>query len=134
MTTIQRTGRALVTAVVALFAAFLAIEPLAAPPAGAAADVSAAAPVGEADPVGSHRVVKDTWGERGEDAGCEGRRAGRGPLTAPAPSGKPSCVCGCDAAATDSPARGVVPRAARQTTVPVSRSGELAVALQTFRC
>ncbi|WP_431042913.1 hypothetical protein ACQUSR_14115 [Streptomyces sp. P1-3] len=130
MTTIQRTGRALAAAVVALFAAFLAVECLAAPPTRAAGEASAA----EAATYGSHRVVQDAWGQRGEDTDCEGRRTGRAPVTVPAPSGKAGCASGWDTAAAETPAGSVVPRTPRQTTVPVSRSGELAVALQTFRC
>ncbi|MFI0780787.1 hypothetical protein [Streptomyces sp. NPDC021212] len=64
---------------------------------------------------------------------CKGLRGGRAPLTAPTPSGKYGCVCGCDAGVR-------MPRTAISTSltgrqaVPVSRSGELPVTHQIFRC
>ncbi|MET7764756.1 hypothetical protein [Streptomyces sp. NPDC005336] len=70
------------------------------------------------------------------DAGaedCQGLRGGRAPLTAPTPNGTYGCVCGCDAGVP-------VPRTAITTSltgrqaVPVSRSGEVPVILQIFRC
>ncbi|MGW2331146.1 hypothetical protein ACWC5C_36065 [Streptomyces sp. NPDC001700] len=64
---------------------------------------------------------------------CKGLRNGRAPLTAPTPSGKYGCVCGCDAGVR-LPRTAINESLTGRQAVPVSRSGELPVILQIFRC
>lgn len=64
---------------------------------------------------------------------CHGLRGGRAPFTAPTPSGKYGCVCGCDAVPS-APRTAVTTALTGRRTVPLVRSGELPVLLQIFRC
>ncbi|GAA0898972.1 hypothetical protein GCM10009574_082190 [Streptomyces asiaticus] len=125
--TIRHTAHALVTAVAVLLALFIAAD-CASAQVTHPETVSATA---SADPRPTTESLVSAHGDHGTED-CKGLR-GRAPLTAPTPSGKYGCVCGCDAGVP-------VPRTAISTSVtgrqavPVSRSGELPVILQIFRC
>ncbi|MFH8369034.1 hypothetical protein [Streptomyces sp. NPDC018031] len=134
MTTIGRVGRALITAVALFLAVFLAIDTAAAnSPLLTGGTSRSAVGAGTALEAATHRAVPDAGLLHPGDENCEGRRVGRAPAGAPAAVGKPACVCDCDAnfaAGTTS----LTGPSIKHHSVPVSRSGELAIALQTFRC
>lgn len=126
--TIGQAGRVLLAAVSVLLALFLAAD-------CAYAQVThpemvATAAVAESRPV--VKVTESAHHDRGADD-CQGLRGSRAPVTAPTAMGKPGCVCGCDADRLEPRTTALAPLTGRQA-VPVSRSGELPVSLQIFRC
>lgn len=125
--TIRHTARALLATVSVLLALFIAAD-------CASAQVThpeAISATASADP----RLVVEAASPH-HDAGaedCQGLRGGRAPLTAPTPSGKYGCVCGCDSGL---PVRrtAITTSLTERQAVPVSRSGEVPLVLQVFRC
>ncbi|WFB08099.1 hypothetical protein LRS74_14335 [Streptomyces sp. LX-29] len=138
MTTIGRAGRGLIAALSLLLLAVLIVTDCGFAPttrSAPGAGRSAAGPAAEPVQLSERRtVVTDTRRlphPASED--CEGRRPGGSPVTAPVPRGTPLCVGDADA----DPARPPAGHGVRRTghhTVPVSRSSDLPVALQIFRC
>ncbi|OPF80421.1 hypothetical protein VT50_0212930 [Streptomyces antioxidans] len=124
---IRHTAHALVTAVAVLLALFIAAD-------SASAQVihpeliSASA---SADPRPTTESLVSAHGDHGTED-CKGLRR-RAPLTAPTPGGKYGCVCGCDAGVRV-PRPAISASVTGRQAVPVSRSGELPVILQIFRC
>ncbi|MBD3008924.1 hypothetical protein [Streptomyces sp. 5-10] len=125
--TLRHTAHALVTAVAVLLALFIAAD-------SASAQVihpETVSVTASADSRPATDSLVSAHGDHGiED--CKGLR-GRAPLSAPTPSGKYGCVCGCDAGVPVPRTAISAPITGRQA-VPVSRSGELPVILQIFRC
>ncbi|WP_275561496.1 hypothetical protein [Streptomyces sp. 5-6(2022)] len=125
--TLRHTAHALVTAVAVLLALFIAAD-------SASAQVihpETVSVTASADSRPATDSLVSAHGDHGiED--CKGLR-GRAPLSAPTPSGKYGCVCGCDAGVPVPRTAISAPVTGRQA-VPVSRSGELPVILQIFRC
>ncbi|MDX3228196.1 hypothetical protein [Streptomyces sp. ME19-01-6] len=125
---IGHASRVLFAAVSVLLALFIAAD-------CASVQVTHPQTVATASVAESRPAVKVTASSH-DDAGaddCQGLRGARAPLTAPTPTGKPGCVCGCDAGRLEPRTTAVAPLTGRQA-VPVSRSGELPVSLQIFRC
>lgn len=126
--TVGHAGRVLFAAVSVLLALFIAAD-------CTSAQVThpqrmATAPVAESRP--AVKVTPSAHRDAGADD-CRGVRGTRAPLTAPTTTGKSGCVCGCDAGRLEPRSTAVAPLTGRQA-VPVSRSGELPVSLQIFRC
>ena len=125
--TVRHTARGLLAVVSVLLALFIAADCTSAQVTHPETITSTAS----ADPKPIIKALSAHHDSGVED--CKGLRNGRAPLTAPTPSGKYGCVCGCDAGVR-------MPRTAISTSltgreaVPVSRSGELPVILQIFRC
>lgn len=127
MRTIRHTARALVMAVSVLLALFIAAD-------CASAQVihpETTSVTASADPRPIAESLASAHGDTGTED-CKGLR-GRAPLTAPTPSGKYGCVCGCDSGAP-APRTAISTSVTGRQAVPVSRSGELPVILQIFRC
>lgn len=135
MTTIRRAGRALITAVAMFLAVFLAIEYAAANSlrSNAGSDRSAVRATAVADAAPLRVAQPNPVPLHPGDENCEGRRIGPAPASAPAPIGKPGCVCDCDVPFAGN-STAITKPTIKHHSVPVSRSGELAIALQTFRC
>lgn len=126
--TIRHTGRLLFAVVSVLLSLFIAAD-------CASAQVTHPRIVTTGSVAESRPAVKVTASAH-HDAGaddCQGLRGARAPLTAPTTTGKPGCVCGCDAGRLEPRTMAVAPLTGRQA-VPVSRSGELPVSLQIIRC
>jgi hypothetical protein len=126
--TVRHTAHALIAVVSVLLALFIAAD-------CASAQVThpeSITATASADPRPVAKAAISAHGDTGAED-CQGLRGGRAPLTAPTPSGKYGCVCGCDAGASEPRTAISTSRTARQA-VPVSRSGELPVTLQIFRC
>lgn len=121
-------GRVLLAAVSALLALFIAADCTSAQVTRP--QMMATASVAESRP--AVKITPSAHGDAGADD-CQGLRGARAPLTAPTLTGKPGCVCGCDAGRLEPRSTAVAPLTGRQA-VPVSRSGELPVSLQIFRC
>jgi hypothetical protein len=125
--TVQRTARGLLAVVSVLLALFIAADT-------ASAQVTHPETITSTASAGPKPIIKVHSAHHDDGVeDCKGLRGGRAPLTAPTPSGKYGCVCGCDAGVP-------MPRTAISTSrtgreaVPVTRSGELPVILQIFRC
>ncbi|AQA13242.1 hypothetical protein BV401_25265 [Streptomyces malaysiensis subsp. malaysiensis] len=125
--TVRLTAHALVTAVAVLLALFIAADSASAQVIHPEAISASAA----ADPRPASETLVFAHGDNGT-VDCKGLR-GRTPLTAPTPSGKYGCVCGCDAG-IPAPRTAISTSVTGRQAVPVSRSGELPVILQIFRC
>lgn len=125
--TIRHTARALVMAVSVLLALFIAAD-CASAQVIPSDTISVTAP---AEPRSANEALVSAHGNTGAED-CKGLR-GRAPLTAPTPTGKYGCVCGCDAG-VPVPRTGITTPITARQAVPVSRSGELPVILQIFRC
>ncbi|MBH5335653.1 hypothetical protein IHE55_12935 [Streptomyces pactum] len=127
-------GRTLFTAVALFLGVFLAVEYTAAncprPTAVAERFTARAATVAETETL---RTVPYPVPLHTGEENVEGRRAGPAPATAPAPHGKSGCVCDCDALITRDPVAITKP-SLKHHAVPVSRSGQLAIEHQIFRC
>lgn len=125
--TVRRTARGLLAVVSVLLALFIAADTASAQVAHPETITSTAS----ADPKPIIKAHSTHHDDGVED--CNGLRNGRAPLTAPTPSGKYGCVCGCDAG-VPMPRTAISSSLTGRQAVPVSRSGELPVILQIFRC
>ncbi len=125
--TLRNTARGLLAVVSVLVALFIAVDCASAQvkPSEAVHTAVAAETRPALGAISSHH---DTGAED-----CHGLRGGRAPFTAPTPSGKYGCVCGCDHVAS-APRTAVTTPVPERQTVPLMRSGELPVLLQIFRC
>ena len=126
--TIRRTARTLVAVVSVLLALFIATD-CAAAQVTQPEIISASA---SADPRPVMKAATSPHGDTGAPD-CQGVSGGRAPLTTPTPSGRHGCVCGCNVGVRE-PRTAITAPVTERQAVPVSRSGELPVTLQIFRC